>query len=181
MLSRSVLAARPQWRFLLVGAGWALLWWLGYGQVLGPDGRLDHALSVQVAQAAAWGLRAAGFVAATAASAPTTVRVAGQPAVLVGDPCNGLVLYAVFVGFVLAYPGSLRRKAWFIPLGVGAVYLLNVARVAALALNQAYWHHTVEFNHHYTFTVVSYAAILGLWQWWARLNAAVGPPYAPGR
>ena len=38
------------------------------------------------------------------------------------------------------------------------VYVLNVARVAGLALNHVYWRPTVAFNHHYTFTLVVYAA-----------------------
>ncbi|TPG66387.1 exosortase X [Hymenobacter nivis] len=157
---------RPQVRFLAVATGLYLLWWLGYEHGLGPDGRLDHALSVQVARAAAWGLQAFGFAASTLPTSPTLLRMAGQPAVLVGDPCNGLVLYALFAGFVLAYPDTGRRRGWFIIAGTIALYFVNVARVAVLALNHTYWYHTVDFNHHYTFTFVAYAAILGLWAWW---------------
>ena len=53
-----------------------------------------------------------------------------QKAVYVGDYCNGLVFCALFMGFVLAYPGPVRRKVWFIPAGTLAIYLLNVVRVA---------------------------------------------------
>ncbi len=179
MRTRSFSLLHPYWRFLFIGAGLSLLWWLGYEQVIGPDGRLDLALSVHVAQGAAWGLQAAGFAAATAARAPTVVTMAGQPAVSVGAACNGLMLYALFAGFVLAYPGSVRRKAWFIPFGIGVVYLLNVVRVAALAINHTYWYHTMDFNHHYTFTFIAYAAILGLWRWWAQLGTAPGFSYEP--
>ncbi len=177
MSARSFAATHPQWRFLCVAAGLYLLWWLGYEQVLGPDGRLDHVLSVQVARAAAWGLRAVGFAAGTAPGLPSTVTMMGQRAVLVGDPCNGLVLYALFAGFVLAYPDNGRRKGWFIVLGIGALYVINVMRVAVLALNHAYWYHTVDFNHHYTFTIVAYAAILGLWAWWTKLQPAGRSPH----
>ena len=48
------------------------------------------------------------------------------------------------------------------------VYVLNVARVAGLALNHVYWRPTVAFNHHYTFTLVVYTAIGALWVLWAR-------------
>jgi len=171
--------ARPQWRFLAVAAGLYLLWWLGYEHGLGPDGRLDHALSVQVARAAAWGLRACGFAASTMPTSPTLVRMAGQPAVLVGDPCNGLVLYALFAGFVLAYPNNGRRRGWFIALGIIVLYLVNVARVAVLAINHTYWYHTVDFNHHYTFTFIAYAAILALWAWWTKVRPTDRPGYEP--
>ncbi|MBO3273338.1 exosortase X [Hymenobacter defluvii] len=172
------LTTHPQRRFLLTAAGLYLLWWLGYEQGLRPDGRLDQALSVGVARAAAGSLHAVGFAAATAPATPTTVTMHGSPAVLVGDPCNGLALYTLFTGFVLAYPGSRRRKAWFIPLGIGAVYLLNVLRVALLALNHTYWYHTVDFNHHYTFSFVAYVAILGLWHLWVRQGRMLPGAYA---
>lgn len=172
------LTTHPQRRFLLTAAGLYLLWWLGYEQGLRPDGRLDQALSAGVARAAAGSLHVVGFAAATAPTTPTTVTMHGSPAVLVGDPCNGLALYALFTGFVLAYPGSRRRKAWFIPLGIGAVYLLNILRVALLALNHTYWYHTVDFNHHYTFSFVAYAAILILWRVWVQQERSTTMAYA---
>jgi exosortase/archaeosortase family protein len=175
LLLRTWLSTHPRARFLGAALGLYLLWWLGYELGLGPDKRLDHLLSGQVAGAAAAGLQAVGFAAGLAPTDPTVVTMQGQPAVLVGDPCNGLALYALFAGFVLAYPGAGRRKVWFIPLGVGAIYLLNVLRVAALALNHTYWYHTVAFNHHYTFSFVAYGAIIGLWHLWVR-RVIVAPP-----
>jgi exosortase/archaeosortase family protein len=175
-LVRAWLVAYPQWRFTLVCLGLYLGWVLSYEQVLNPDGRLDQALSTGIASTAAALLQKAGIVAATTASAPTTVTMHGEAAVLVGNPCNGLVLYVLFAGFVLAYPGSRWRKAWFIPAGIGAIFLLNAARVAALALNHTYWYRTVNFNHHYTFTFIAYAAILGLWRLWAALGTPVLAP-----
>jgi exosortase/archaeosortase family protein len=78
------------------------------------------------------------------------------------------VLYALFGGFVLAFPGPWQRKLWFIPLGMALIWVLNVLRVAALALNHHYAHQSVDFNHHYTFTFMVYACIFGLWMLWAR-------------
>jgi exosortase/archaeosortase family protein len=169
-LLRAWLLAHPQGRFGLIALGVYAIWVLGYEQVLDPDGRLDQALSTGVAATAAGLLQAVGIAAGTAVGAPTTVTMHGEPAVFVGNPCNGLVLYVLFAGFVLAYPGSIQRKAWFVPAGIGAIYLLNASRVAALALNHTYWFRTVEFNHHYTFTFIAYAAILGLWRLWVALG-----------
>ncbi|MFD1469531.1 exosortase X [Hymenobacter caeli] len=163
---------RPAWRFLLVFAALYAAWVLGYDDLVGPNGRLDHALSVNLAAAAGTVLRLAGFAAGTGASVPTLVLLNGQPVVSVGDPCNGLLMYALFAGFVVAFPGRGRQKLWFVPLGIFAIYALNVARVALLALNHAYWYHTVDFNHHYTFTFVVYGAIGGLWALWARRSTA---------
>jgi exosortase/archaeosortase family protein len=89
------------------------------------------------------------------------------------------VLYALFAGFVLAFPGPVRRKLWFIPLGIAAIYLLNIIRIGVLALNHLYYHESVEFNHHYTFSFVVYACIFLLWMLWARrLSSRPAATYA---
>lgn len=163
---------QPARRFLLAFAALYALWVLGYDGLVGPDGRLDHFLSANLAAAAGAVLRLAGFAAGTAPAVPTMVLLGGQRVVSVGDPCNGLLMYALFAGFVVAFPGPGRPKLWFVPLGIFAIYALNVVRVAALALNHTYWHHTVDFNHHYTFTFVVYGAIGALWVLWARRSGA---------
>lgn len=169
-------AAQPALHFLLVFASLYALWVLGYDGLLGPDGRLDHALSANLAATSGAVLRLAGFASGIASAHPTLVVLNGQPSVLVGNPCNGLLLYALFAGFVAAFPGPGLHKLWFVPLGVIVVYTLNVLRVVLLALNHVYWHPTVDFNHHYTFTFAVYGAIGALWVLWARRGA--GPALA---
>ncbi|MDO7886210.1 exosortase X [Hymenobacter cheonanensis] len=157
----------PRWQFLLIAAGLYLGWLLLYEGMLGPDGRLDHWLSVNIAAASAGLLRGLGF-AASVGGDTSVLFMGNRPAVVVGSPCNGLVLYALFAGFIVAFPAPLRPKLWFIPLGMGLLYLLNIVRVAALALNQHYAHQSVDFNHHYTFSFVVYGCICLLWMWWVR-------------
>ncbi|AMJ65622.1 exosortase X [Hymenobacter sp. PAMC 26628] len=164
--------ARPALRFLLVFAALYALWTLGYDGLVGPDGRFDQALSANLAATAGALLRGMGFAAGTAPANPILVVLNGQPVVSVGDPCNGLLMYALFAGFVVAFPGPWRHKLWFVPAGILAIYALNVGRVALLALNHAYWYHSVDFNHHYTFTFVVYGAIGALWVLWARRGGA---------
>lgn len=161
-------------RFLLVATAMYLTWFFGYEQWLALDGRLDAALCRHLTQAGVFVLRLAGFAAGVSPTNAVLVMMDGQPSVVVGPPCNGLVLYALFGGFVLAFPGPWQRKLWFIPLGMVIIWGLNVLRVAALALNHHYAHQSVDFNHHYTFTFVVYACIFGLWMLWAR-RLAVKP------
>jgi exosortase/archaeosortase family protein len=157
----------PRWQFLLLAAGLYLVWLIGYEGFIGPDGRLDTWLSVNIAAASAGLLRLLGFAASVGANT-TVLLMDGQPAVVVGAPCDGLVLYALFTGFIVAFPGPLRPKLWFIPLGVVGLYLLNILRVGGLALNQHYAHQSVDFNHHYTFSFVVYGCICALWMQWVR-------------
>lgn len=155
-------------RFLLITGGMYLLWFFGYEQWLAHDGRLDTALCANIARTSAGLLQTVGFDAIVAPHNAYLLLMSGHPAVIVGIPCNGLVLYALFGGFVLAFPGPWQRKLWFIPAGMGLIWGLNVVRVSALAINHHYAHQSVDFNHHYTFTFVVYSCIFGLWMLWAK-------------
>ena len=155
-------------RFAVVATALFLLWFFGYEQYLAPDGRLDDFLCANIARAGAGFLSMLGFTASVAPTDAHLLLLAGTPAVTVGPPCNGLVLYALFSGFVIAYPGPFLRKLWYIPLGIALIWGLNVQRVALLALNHHYAPGSLDFNHHYTFSLVVYSCIFGLWQLWAR-------------
>jgi exosortase family protein XrtF len=155
-------------RFISIAAGLYLVWFFGYEQWLAVDGRLDTTLCNQIARVSMHLLQLLGFSATLDATSSSLLLMSGKPAVIVGQPCNGLVLYALFGGFVLAFPGPWQRKLWFIPMGIFLIWLLNIVRVAALALNQFYAHQSVDFNHHYTFTFVVYSCIFGLWMLWSR-------------
>jgi len=167
--------ARQFWRFGLVCGGFLLLWAIGSAYGLGVDSPLDFMLCRQLAAGSVWGLRALGWQADVAAASPNLLLLNGQPTVVVGAPCDGLVLYVLLVAFVLAYPGPGWRRLWFIPLGIAALWLLNVVRIVALALNHRYSPATFEFDHHYAFSAVAYAALGGLWLLWTRQAAAEQP------
>ena len=164
----AVASNRLLFRFLLVVVALYLVWFFGYEQWLARDGRLDAVLCAQITQASVAFLQALGFAATVSPTVPTLVVMSGQPSVIVGVPCNGLVIYALFGGFILAFPGPWLRKLWFIPAGMAMIWVLNVLRVAALAINHHYAHSSVDFNHHYTFTFIVYACIFGLWMLWAK-------------
>jgi exosortase family protein XrtF len=95
------------------------------------------------------------------------VGIDGSHGVLIGYPCNGLELFALFTGFVLAYPGPIKKKAWFIPLGIVTIHILNLLRVIGLALLAYYAPEKLEFNHTYTFTFIVYSYVFALWLIWA--------------
>ncbi|SFQ39226.1 exosortase X [Hymenobacter arizonensis] len=159
---------RLLYRFLFIAAALFLLWFFGYEQWLKPDGRLDTALCAQITAAGVGLLQLLGFKATISPELSTLVMMSGKPAVVIGAPCNGLVLYMLFAGFVAAFPGPWLRKLWYIPAGIVLIWCLNVVRVAALAINHYYSQQSVDFNHHYTFTFVVYGFIFGLWMLWAK-------------
>jgi exosortase family protein XrtF len=176
-------ATSPLIRFAILAAGFYLLWFLGYEHYLAADGRLDAALTHNLASVSVAGLRLLGYDATVSAGVQPLISLAGQPVVFIWHPCNGLVLYALFSGFIMAFPGPALRKLWFVPLGLLLIYSLNVLRVMALSFNKYYDYQSADFNHHYTFTAVVYAGIFALWMWWATRGATNGrrlpaKPYA---
>lgn len=159
-----------------------LLWFFGYERYLALDGRLDIALTRAIASNAATVLRALGFDAVVASTQLNLILLNNHPTVFIAPYCDGMVLYALFSGFIIAFPSGSSHKIWFIPAGIMLIYSVNVLRIVALCVNHHYSHQTVDFNHHYTFTFVVYGFICLLWAWWATRLAAPfvnsAPPHA---
>lgn len=152
-------------RFLAYAMGLYVLWYIFYDLWLLNDGRLDWWLSENVAHFSGNVLAALGF---NAGSDRYIVMLNGYKSVIVGPPCNGLVLYALFTGFIIAFPGPWKKKLWYIPLGIATIYFLNILRVVGLSLNSYYSQDTFHFNHKYTYVFIVYAFIFGLWMLWAK-------------
>ena len=90
----------------------------------------------------------------------------GTHGVLIGAPCNGLNLFALFAGFIIIFPGKIIQKLIFIPIGILIIHVINIFRLVALALVVLYKPESLEFNHKYTFTIVVYAFIFVMWIIW---------------
>ena len=63
-----------------------------------------------------------------------TIGVQGGHLLWIGDPCNGVGLFAVYLIFLLAYPGPWKHKLWFAALGLLSIHLINALRIAALCI-----------------------------------------------
>lgn len=96
-----------------------------------------------------------------------TMGIDGSHGMWIGDPCNGLTLFALFAGFVIAYPGSLIKKIIFISAGIFTIHVFNIFRIVGLALVSLYFPDFLELNHTYTFTILIYSIIFFLWYLWA--------------
>jgi exosortase family protein XrtF len=86
--------------------------------------------------------------------------------VCLGTGCSGLELFLLFTGFILLMRGSLLNKLWFIPAGMLAILVLNVIRLVVLSVIYYHTPEYLEFNHKYTFVIVVYGAIFGMWLLW---------------
>ena len=153
--------------FILKAVGLYILWFVVYDFWLAPAGNLDSWLNHRAASDGSLLLRAIGYNSSTSPGIDQTIiEINSIPQVGLGNPCNGLELFALFTGFVLCFPGQWKNKLWFIPAGILLIHFVNAVRAAGLALIQLKAPENLDFNHHYTFTVIVYAIIFGLWMLW---------------
>lgn len=89
--------------------------------------------------------------------------IAGSTGVIVGEACDGLDVFFLYIAFFLAFPGSTRKKIAYIISGTVLIHALNYIRVVALAMIQYFAPQHLDFNHKYTFTYIIYAIIFVLW------------------
>lgn len=159
----------PVFRFFAKALIAYALWFMAYEVVLKPNTMLDEIVIDQMVGSTEWIFEALGWPAGTYPQPPVyrnRVGVAGHAGVTIGEPCDGVALFALFTIFLLAFPGPMLRKAWFIPLGIAVLHVANVGRVIVLARIQADAPHWLEFNHDYTFTVLIYGLVFAMWYLW---------------
>lgn len=113
-------------------------WYIPHYKALFPIG--TDPFSLWVADHAALWLQLFGY--AGSAFASTTgfgayVAIGGVEQVVVVPSCSGAKNLFVLLALLLAFPGPIRKKLWYIPAAILVYHLSNALRVALLALVQA--------------------------------------------
>ncbi len=91
------------------------------------------------------------------------VSLNGKKIVGIADGCNALELYILYVGFLIAFSGPIKKIIIFSVAGIVIIYAVNISRLAALAVMNMYHFNAANIAHHYIFKVVVYAVIFGIW------------------
>lgn len=97
-----------------------------------------------------------------------TIIMEGTNGVFLEKGCLGRNLFGLFTGFILVYPGIIKSKLWYIPLGIVVIYILNILRIAGLSLVLLYYPEYIDINHHIVFTYTVYAFIFIMWVIWVK-------------
>ncbi|MBN1251072.1 MAG: archaeosortase/exosortase family protein [Bacteroidales bacterium] len=95
-----------------------------------------------------------------------TIRIVGTGGVYLDRGCLGRNVMGLFAGFVIAYPGIIKKKLWFIPLGLLIINFVNVLRICGLAYIALCCPEHMDINHHLIFKYAVYTVIFLLWFWW---------------
>ena len=159
----------PTLRFFVLAFVAYVVWSMTYEQVLKPQTNLDERVIDHMVGSTETAFEVMGWPVGSfpqPASYRNRVGMDGHAGVQIGAPCDGVALFALFAIFILAFPGSWLRKIWFIPSGIVLLHLANILRVIVLARIQATSPEWLEFNHDYTFTVLIYSLVFGLWYLW---------------
>src|ERR1051326_2397901 len=95
-----------------------------------------------------------------------TMGIDGTNGVWIGDSCNGITLFAVFAIIIIALPGPVKTKSWYIPMGMLIIHVSNIIRITVLSIIVFYKPDILEFNHTYTFQLIEYTIMFVLWMRW---------------
>jgi exosortase family protein XrtF len=163
----------PVLQFLAKAVAIYGMWYVLYDLWLLPDGRLDAWVSQTVVHAGQMVLSGVGI---EAVANGRSIELAHASGIRIVDGCNGLATIGLFAGFVLAFPGSTRRRLLFIPFGIGVIYLANVARVSLLAGLQVHWPPAFEFVHSLGAPAFFHLIVFGLWVLWANYGSPSESP-----
>ena len=157
-------------RAAIIYLGWLVI----YHAVIIPDGRLNKFLTDQVSAGIVVGLEIFGYdTQFKVVDGSNMVFIDGQAVVLVADACNGLELFALYTVFSLAFPGKLKFKAFFIPIGIFLISFINILREIALPLNYEFFQETFELNHKYTYVFIVYVFVFIIWRYWLKNYSAL--------
>jgi exosortase family protein XrtF len=170
-----VVKGDPILRFAALAVGLYLGWYLLFEFLIHPNGWLDRTAIDSLLNWAATILRTLGYdLIPEPANAENlrTIGVQGGHLLWIGDPCNGVGLFAVYLIFLVAYPGPWKHKIWFGIIGVLSIHLINALRVAALCIIVKHDYELLNFNHDYTFYVIVYGWVFLLWTIWVRRFAS---------
>jgi exosortase H (IPTLxxWG-CTERM-specific) len=88
-------------------------------------------------------------------------------AVRIIPECSGVEAMAIFCGAVIAFPATIRKKLLAVGVGVPALYVVNILRLACLAYIGAFKSREVfDFAHVYVWQTVFIIFVVILWLIW---------------
>lgn len=85
------------------------------------------------------------------------------------EGCNSISIIILFTSFVLAFVSKLKKTLLFIFAGSVIIYVMNVVRIAILAIGIFKYPQHTEFLHEIFFPLVIYGTVFLLWVIWVRL------------
>lgn len=158
---------KPLFKFMVIAFSCYATWFIIYESWLMPEGKVDFWLTDLITKNAICILKVVGYNVSHQIEW-TKHYISGPLGKILGiaNACNGLVLYPIFIGFIIASPGKIKNKLVMILVGSIGIYTMNLLRVIVLCIIQIEGPEYLDFNHKYTFVVLVYGFIFFLWMIW---------------
>ncbi|MBX2894273.1 MAG: exosortase family protein XrtF [Cyclobacteriaceae bacterium] len=159
----------PAFRFLIIFLGLYVGLNVVYGMWISSFGKQADPATILITQQTSWILNLIGESTYTQPkpNTPTVAIFKDMRVVLsVFEGCNSINVMIVFISFLFAFRGSWKKLAWFLPVGLGLIYIANLFRIVALYYVAEYWRQYFYYIHKYMFTAVIYLIVFILWWWW---------------
>lgn len=103
------------------------------------------------------------------------IYLEGTRGLAIEDHCLAIPATVIFSLLIVLFPGRLRQKAWFLPVGVLLVQASNLFRLTGLMFMQRYSSSAFyAFNHSYTYVFITYGLIFLLFVGWLRFFSRPG-------
>ncbi|MBN8704120.1 MAG: archaeosortase/exosortase family protein [Bacteroidetes bacterium] len=160
----ATIKSNPLYRFVVIAFLLYTSWYILYEFFIKPLQVVDLFVVDNTISTSESILNSLGFK--TYSGYDRLLGIDGTNGLWIGDKCNGIELFSLFAIFIIAYPGKFFKKFFFIPIGIGLIHVLNIARVVGLAIVQLNFPEWTEFNHTYIFNVIIYGVIFCLWIIW---------------
>ena len=95
-----------------------------------------------------------------------TEEFTGDTIINIFEGCNGINVEIVFLAFLVAYQGTIKRTIIFSLMGTLVIHVFNLARIILL-FHQAKNHSPYFYYvHKYLFTAILYVVVMVLWWLW---------------
>ena len=97
----------------------------------------------------------------------------GYRVVAIGDPCNALEIFVLYIAFLFCFPGTAKRRLAFLAVGLPCIHIFNAIRIALISWMNISHPGWVDISHHYIFTTVMYLLVFGAWVLYTRKDEPV--------
>lgn len=84
----------------------------------------------------------------------------------VDESCSAVKWFAHFLVLMLLFPGPWKHKLWYIPAGLLVTHLVNIIRIAGLAVVYTNNPGSFDFFHDYVFRPFFYLVLFLMWVAW---------------
>ncbi|WP_299890255.1 exosortase family protein XrtF [uncultured Lacinutrix sp.] len=100
--------------------------------------------------------------------------VRGKYLARVIEGCNALSVIILFVSFIIAFKGGLKKTLLFILFGTIIIYLSNIIRIALLSIGLYHYPQYTDLMHSVVFPSIIYGLVFVLWMLWVNRYSNTG-------